>query len=513
MTAGTVARDVGRILMVASTMAFVSAAVAVATGEAYAAPSFVATGLLMLAVGAASARRYSEAPAPGKLHGMLISATAWAVVGTFVSLPFVAVAWTMTVDPFAPLLHAPEPSDAFAAFRDPLNAVFEGWSGLTGTGLTMAEVEEELPASIQWWRSLTEWVGGVGVIVLTVAVLARPGSGSLTLYESEARSRKIHPSVVSTVQDIWKIYVALTAGSVVLFLAVGMPGWDALNHAMTGIATGGFSVHDASIGHYGSSLVEYAVVPVMIAGSIAFPVHYLMFKGELRNIYRDVQARWVLVWFAAGSLALTALLHRSGSYGSFEESFRLALFQFVSGASNTGFGTTAVGGGAERIWSAGATLLVCAGMLTGGSAGSTVSGIKMIRVLVIFKGIWWRIQGLFVPEHAVRRLRLGDRVMDEREVRTEFEEAGIVLVLYLVMMFVGVTVLLATYPSEVPLEYVVFEVMSAQSNVGLTAGLTGPEMPDLAKSVFLFNMWVGRLEIIPVLVLLRTALIGVDAYD
>jgi len=510
MKSETVLRDVGRILQVVSVTAFVSVAVSVAVGEYYAAPSFLLTGVVMLGFGESCERFFSDAPDPGKLHGMLIAALAWAVVGTLGSLPFLGVAYTVEYAPS--WVGAPAMTETFSAFLNPLNSVFESWSGLTGTGLTMAVVEEELPASVQWWRSLTEWVGGVGIIVLTVAVLARPGSGSLTLYESEARSEKIHPSVVSTVRDIWKIYLGFTIGGVALFVVVGMPLWDAINHAMTGIATGGFSVHADSIGHYGEPIIEYAVVPVMVAGSIAFPVHYLIFKGEIKNFYADLQTRWVFLWFTVGTAVLVAVLHSTGTYSTFEEALRVGVFQFVSGASNTGFGTTTIGGGTERVWGEGAVLVVCAGMLTGGAAGSTVSGIKLIRAIMLVKGIRWRFQGLFAPKGAVRRLELGDRLLGEDEVSSEFEEAGIVLVLYFLALFAGLAVLLATLPAEVPLEYSLFEVMSAQSNVGLSTGITGPEMPTPAKVSFLFNMWVGRLEIIPVLVLFRAVLVGTDSY-
>jgi trk system potassium uptake protein TrkH len=149
-------------------------------------------------------------------------------------------------------------------------------------------------------------------------------------------------------------------------------------------------------------------------------------------------------------------------------------------------------------------------MLTGAASGSTVSGVKLIRVIVLFKGIWWRITGLFAPETAVRRLRIGDRVLNEDEVSNEFEEAGIVVVLYLLALLAGLAVFLTALPGDVPLEYGIFEVMSAQSNVGLSAGITGPGMPTVTKISLMLNMWVGRLEIIPVLVLLRVALIGTE---
>ena len=509
----TVGRDVGRIVQIVSLMAFASIPIAVVHREFYAIPALAASGLVMLAIGAGSARTFADAPDPDKLHGMLTAATAWAVVGVLGSLPLVLIAWTITVDPFPAWANTPPVNRTTAAFRDPLNGVFESLSGFTSTGLTMAYEEEQLARTMQWWRSFTEWVGGVGVIVLTVAILARPGSGSLTLYESEARSTKIHPSIVSTVREIWKIYVVLTVAGIALFLLAGMGLWGAINHAMTGIATGGFSIYSESIGHYNDPVIEYAVVPVMIAGSIAFPIHYLIFKGEIRNIYRDIQTRWVFLWFGLGSLVLTGTLYLRGLYDTPAEAFRYGLFQFVSGTSNAGFGTTAIGNGAESVWTADATLIVCAGMLTGAAAGSTVGGIKLIRAITLVKGARWRIAGIFTPSSAVRRLRIGRRSLDEDQASKELEEAAIVLILWFIFLAIGLAVLLATLPTDVRTEYAIFEVMSAQSTVGLSAGITGPEMPTPAKVVFLLNMWVGRLEIIPVLVLLRSVMVRTGMYD
>ncbi|APX96119.1 TrkH family potassium uptake protein [Natronorubrum daqingense] len=498
----TIGRDLGRILQVVSLMLLVSIPVAVVTGEFYAIPAFVASAVAMAGIGTALARRYRGARDMGKLEAMITAASAWGMVGVLGGLPFVLVAWTIALDPYPAWMNTPVGNETVAAFRDPLNAIFESVSGFTSTGLTMAAVEDDLPQSLHWWRSFTEWVGGVGVIVLTVAILARPGSGSLTLFESEARSEKIHPSIVSTVTEIWKIYLGLTVAAVALFLAVGMPLWGAINHAMTAIATGGFSIHADSIGHYGSPLIEYAVVPVMVAGSIAFPIHYLILKGELRNFYADIQTRWVFLWFATGSIALVGLLSVNGQYGSLEETFRTGLFQFVSATSNTGFGTTTIGDGTEQVWTAGATLLICLGMLTGAAAGSTVGGLKLIRTITLIKGTIWQVKNVFSPETAVRRLRLGKRTLDRNQIRREYTEAAVVFVLWIVFLVVGVAVLLWVLSPTHPLEYVIFDVMSAQSNVGLDAGITGPEMPDAAKVMLLFNMWIGRLEIIPITVLL-----------
>lgn len=506
----TVGRDVGRILRVLSGMMFVSVAVAVVWGEFYAIPALLFGGFLEFGVGTVLAWRFADADEPGKLHGMMIAAVSWAGAGVFGMVPFLLIAWTPATAP--ELVPASVDTATLAAFRDPLNGLFESLSGYTGTGLTMTDDESVLPHTLQWWRSFTEWVGGVGVIVLTTAILARPGSGSLTLYQSEARSKKIHPSIVSTVQTIWWIFLLFTFLSVALLWLAGMPLWDAINHGMTGLSTGGFSITDNSIATYDSALIDFALFPIMIAGSIAFPIHYLILRGDLRNFYTDLQTRWLFGYFAVGSAGLTALLALDGTYETLLEAFRYGGFQFLSAATCTGFQTA---GNLGTDWSPLAQLTVAFGMVVGGAAGSTVGGIKVIRGVTLIKGTIFRMKGVFYPESAIRRLRLGDRSLSDLETAREFEEAAIVAFLWVVFLLVGMVVLLLVVPTGTggyTLENVVFEVASAQGNVGLSAGITGPDMPTAVKVVFLFNMWIGRLEIIPVLVLLRAAFRGFDVY-
>ena len=510
----TIGHDVGRILQTLSLMMPISIIVAAINREFYTIPAFLISAAVMVGIGTGLARRYQGADSPEKLDAMVTAATAWALTGILGGLPFLLIAWTIQLDPLPVWSNTPPMDVTTAIFLHPLDALFESMSGFTGTGLTVAATEEKLPRALHWWRSFIEWIGGVGVIVLTVAILRRGDgtSGSYTLYESEARSERIHPSIVTTVQEIWKIFVGLTVGSILLFLLVGMPLWDAINHGMTGIATGGFSVHADSIGFYNSPLIEYATVPVMVAGSIAFPIHYLMFKGELRNIYTDLQTRWVLIWFCVGSLLLTGILYANNQYATIEETFRVSLFQFVSATSNTGFGSAAIGNGTEQVWSAGATLLACLGMLTGAAAGSTVSGLKMIRVITLIKGTIWQIQDVFRPKTAIRYLRLGDRNLSEEQVQQEYTEATVVFLLWITFLVIGVAVLLRVLSPAHPLEYVIFDVMSAQSNVGLSSGITGPAMPDTAKAMLIVNMWVGRLEIIPIAVLIGSIFQRLDLY-
>jgi trk system potassium uptake protein TrkH len=335
------------------------------------------------------------------------------------------------------------------------------------------------------------------------------------------------------VRTIWWIFLLFTFFSILLLWVVGMPLWEAINHAMTGLATGGFSVTDASIAHYDRVAIDLALIPIMILGSIAFPIHYLVLQGDLRHLYEDLQTRWVFGFFALGTVGLVGLLLGNGVYapgrsyapetvslfagtvvldGGMAEVFtatRYGLFQFVSAASCTGFQTATNLGTA---WSAEAQLTVALGMVVGAAAGSTVGGIKLIRALTLVKGTVFRIRGVFYPDNAVRTFRLDGRTLNEEEATREFEEAAIIAFLWVVTLGLGLVVLLLTVPASFTLENVVFEVASAQGNVGLSTGITGPGMPTIPKLMLVFNMWIGRLEIIPVLVLLRALFTRFEVY-
>jgi len=534
---GTIAHDLGRMLEALAGLILISVLIPLVWQEWWVVPGLIVSGMLPLLVGFGLSRGFQGADDPGRLHGMMIAASGWFFVAVFGSIPFLLIAWTARLDPS--VLEVParfttggtRTFSTLAAFQNPLNGFFESMSGFTGTGLTMTDNEAALPRTLQWWRSFIEWVGGVGVIVLTTAILARPGSGSLTLYESEARSEKIHPSIVSTVRTIWWIFLLFTFFSILVLWLAGMPMWDAINHAMTGLATGGFSITDNSIGTYNSIAIDFALIPIMILGSIAFPIHYLILQGDLRNFYTDLQTRWVFIFFAIGTLVLTATLFGQGFYrtetiafagivlqgqaATLFQTFRYALFQFVSAASCTGFQTA---GSLGPGWTAPAQLTVTFGMVVGAAAGSTVGGIKLIRLLTLGKGILFRIRGIFYPSSAVRTFRLDGRALSDEEAAQEFEEAAIITFLWLVFLALAAFVFMLALPlgpgpDAYTVENVLFEVASAQGNVGLSSGITGPGMPTVTKVMFLFNMWIGRLEIIPVLVLLRGVFVSLEVYE
>ncbi|GAA0554856.1 potassium transporter TrkG [Halorubrum ejinorense] len=548
-----IARDVGSLVLMEAGLMTFSVVVALGFGELRAALAFLTAGGATALVGGLANRRFADAPEPKAKHGMVIAAGGWLTVALFGALPLFLTAWLTppavmeTFVPAAADTASWEPVavggsttlSSLAYFRDPLHAVFESMSGWTGSGLTMAVHEPSLPRAVQWWRSFIQWVGGVGVIVLTVSILSRPGSGSYALYRSEAREEKIHPSVVSTVRTVWKLVVGYTLLSVaILFAAIRASesayaeslslveaAWQALNHAMTGLTTGGFSVTDNSIATYGSPLVETALLPVMVLGAVAFPVHYVVLRNRsLRELAGDLQTRWLFLLLAGGVAVLTAqnLASVPATSGAFAtESFlsfpvplldgagldavRDSTFQWVSAMTATGFQSAPIGN-----WLAGAKVLVVVAMVLGGAAGSTVGGIKIVRAYTVARGIAWQFSRVFLPKNAVVTARIGDRTLDRETMEREFGEAAIVTLLWVVGLAVGSLVLVNLAGPEFTYADALFEVASAQGNVGLSSGITGPSMPPLAEAMFLFNMWIGRLEIIPVLVFLRAGIRGLN---
>ncbi|WP_128904595.1 potassium transporter TrkG [Halorubrum amylolyticum] len=548
-----IGRDIGSLLLMEAGLMTVSVVVALGFAELHAALGFLVAGGMTALVGGLANRRFADAPKPKMKHGMVIAAGGWLMVACFGALPLFLTAWVTppaAMDAFVPAaadtsswesirVGGTATLSSLAYFRDPLHALFESMSGWTGSGLTMAVHEPSLPRAVQWWRSFIQWVGGVGVIVLTVSILARPGSGSYALYRSEARERKIHPSVVSTVRTVWKLVVAYTLlAFATLFVAIrasgstyaeslslGETAWQALNHAMTGLTTGGFSVTDNSIATYGSPLVEAALLPIMILGAIAFPVHYVVLSDRsARELAGDLQTRWLFALLGAGVLALSlqnvaSVSTASGAFATrsflplsvpvFDaaqlDAVRDSTFQWISALTCTGFQSAPIG-----RWLAGAKVMVVGAMVLGGAAGSTVGGIKIVRGYTVARGIAWQFSRVFLPKSAVVTAHIGDRTLDRETMEREFGEAAIVTLLWIVALVAGSLVLINVAGPEFGYADALFEVASAQGNVGLSSGITGPSMSPLAEGMFVLNMWIGRLEIIPVLVFARAALYGLN---
>jgi len=485
-------RELGVLVSIVGVMAICAIPVSLYFGEHYAlwpvlataGASFILSGSLFLPF-----REVSEELTVRT--SMVIAAGGWVLISLVGSLPFLFIAINLSPSPGI--------SQTVLHFLDPLNGFFESVAGFTGTGLTMVVREDLLPRTLQWWRSLTQWVGGVGVIVLAITILSRPGTSSYNLYFSEAREEKTHPSVISTVRTIWWIILLYTVVSALALWVAGMPVWDSINHAMTGITTGGFSVTDRSIASYQSPLIEAVLMPIMLFGAISFAFHYQMLTGKIRKIKEDLQTKWLVLISLLGVALVTVSRLSEGVTLGF---FRNSSFQFISAISCTGFQTADIG-----TWGATGQMLMVAGMVVGGAAGSTAGGIKILRTVLIAKGIGWQFKRLVASPNELLKFDFGSKKLDEEEATSRFLSVATVALLWVAFLFTGVVLLDLTAPENFTLAEVLFEVASAQGNVGLSTGITGPEMAQVNKLILSFHMWIGRLEIIPVLFFLRS-LIG-----
>jgi trk system potassium uptake protein TrkH len=476
-----VLKDLGSILSVVGLLMLVLIVVSGIFKEFFVLDVLLLTAFATLGLGLALRYSCRNEKEPELKHAMITAALAWLIVPAVSSLLFV-----------------------FIEGMSPLDSFFEGMSGWTGTGLTMVAHPSSLTHTMQFWRSTMQWVGGVGVIVLMVSILARPGTGAFLLYKAEAREKKIRPSVVSTVRIIWWIYLLLTTIGIALFYFAGMSPWEAINHAMTGIGTGGFSITDSSMAFYNNPMIEVAIIPIMILGAIPFLIHYKLLKGNVKAFLNDMQCRALFVIL----LILFLLLFIENyfvSYGTLLDALRYSSFQIVSGLTCTGFQTTDV-----HLWSGRALTIVWIAMLIGGGAGSTAGGIKLIRAVIVWKGANWSLTKSFLPKRAIKTIRFGDKFLEEEELNSIGSEANLIIILWILFLLVGVGVLSYVGTPGYTLDEVIFEVVSAQSNVGLSTGITNAGLSGVGKVMLILNMWIGRLEIIPVLMLLRAFIKGFD---
>ncbi|RLG33987.1 hypothetical protein DRN97_03650 [Methanosarcinales archaeon] len=282
-----------------------------------------------------------------------------------------------------------------------------------------------------------------------------------------------------------------------------MKPWEAINHAMTTLGTGGFTVTDKSMAYYDNFLIELAVIPMMILGAIPFLVHYKALKGNFKTLFKDVQCRAFVVILVILLVPLFAANY--ALYGDVLNSLRFSSFQLISGLTCTGFQTTGV-----HDWSGTGIMIMCMSMIIGGGMGSTAGGVKLIRVVIAYKWIRWSLRRNFLPPRAIISVRLGDRLLEKEEIVKIVSESSLIIILWLLFLFAGICVLSSVVGSQFQLGEVMFEVASAQGNVGLSTGITNAGMPYIAKVMLILNMGIGRLEIIPVLMLFRALMKGFE---
>ena len=365
-----------------------------------------------------------------------------------------------------------------------VDSIFESMSALTGSGITIYSDVEILPHSILFFRGFQQWIGGLGIIVMLIPVLSKPGAVSSKLYQSEARDDYIKPSTKATIKHIIRIYLIYTAIGIISYTLAGMPIFDSVCNTFSIISTGGMSVKNANMGFYNNDLIYMITIVLMILGATSFLVHYKLIKTRGKSMIQDIQFKTMISLIAIS----TILIYAVSQIVPID-----ILFAVVSAVTTTGASTQSaiVMGG----WPSFVIFIIIILMLIGGSTGSTVGALKLMRVITFLKGIYKNSREMWSPEGSVVTMKISNKKLSER-VATQ---SGNYIALYLILIFIT-WALLCLYGHD-PFNSLFFTV-SMQGNVGLEIGQISQSLEIPLKLMGIFNMWVGRLEIYPVLLTL-----------
>jgi trk system potassium uptake protein TrkH len=385
-----------------------------------------------------------------------------------------------------------------------LDAFFEAMSGWTDTGLTMMRSIDTMPRTLLFWRSLMQWLGGIGIVAFTIAMASRTGLTQFRLYRSEGRSEALMPSVVATGFEMWKIYLVLTTASVGLILLSGVSIWDAVNIALSGIATGGFSVHAEGIPYYNNPFLEILIIPVMLAGALPFKLYYFLYRQRGVRLFEDQQARLLFMLVALGILVIGWDLITLSQL-DLATAIRQALFMSAAAVTSTGFQIAS-----PNEWASVTVLFLAMLMVIGGSSGSTAGGIKLSRVVLGTQSLIWWFRRMFVSGKVLVPFKYDGKVIPKNIADLEVSRNMLIIMLYFLTIFVATVLVMHLQPTTYESSNVIFETVSAISNNGISTGFVSPEMTDSAKILYIFVMWIGRLEIIPVIMLIMGVLKGFD---
>jgi len=406
-------------------------------------------------------------------EGIAIVAIGWTAIGFFGAFPFYLG----------------------AEFNTFVDAFFESVSGFTTTGSSILTNIEAVSKGLLFWRSFIQWLGGMGIIVLSVAILPFLGVGGMQLYKAEVPSPvpdKLKPRIRDTATVLWKVYALISLAQVLLLMIGGMNLYDALCHAFTTMPTGGFSTRNASIAHFDSVYFDTVIIIFMLMAGINFSLHYQFLRGKPLAFWRDSECRFFL-----GSVLILIFIVTLNIYGTVYETMgqaiRYGAFQVVSIVTTTGYATADY-----ELWPAMSQLILLLCMFLGASAGSTGGGMKCLRVMLALKFCYKELFSLIHPR-AVRHIKIGGVSVHEDVVRSVLGFMG----LY-VGLFAFSSVLIASM--GVDLVTSVASVAATIGNIGPGLGMVGPtdnfaHIPYLGKWVLIWCMLLGRLEIYTVIIL------------
>ncbi|WP_405291797.1 TrkH family potassium uptake protein [Methanobrevibacter sp.] len=365
-----------------------------------------------------------------------------------------------------------------------VDGIFESMSALTGSGITIYPDVEILPHSILFFRAFQQWIGGLGIIVLIISFLSKPGTASSKLYQSEAREDRLKPSIKATIKETFKIYLIYTVAGIVLYTLAGMPFFDSVCHTFSIISTGGMSVKNANIGFYHNDLINLITIVLMILGATSFLVQYRVIKSRGKSLINDLQFK-VMISLIAGT---TLLIYFISNIVPMD-----ILFHIVSAITTTG--ASIQSSTVMEVWPANVLIIIMTLMIIGGSNGSTVGALKLMRVITFFKGVYKSLRGILSP-NSVINLEISGKKLSDNVVA----ESGNYITLYLICILIS-WILLCSYGHD-PFNSLFFAI-SMQGNVGLEIGQMSQSIELPLKVVGIFAMWIGRLEIYPVLITFR----------
>ncbi len=417
--------------------------------------------------------RKKETPDLGKREGYLIVSLGWVSMALFGAIPFIV----------------------YGSIPNYTNAFFETMSGFTTTGATILQDIEALPPGLLFWRSLTQWLGGMGIIVLSIAILPLLGIGGMQLFAAEVpgvTKDKIHPRVKETAKRLWGIYVILTAAETILLMAGGLNFFDAINHAFTTMATGGFSTKNASIAHYTSPFVQYVFVIFMFFAGTNFTLHYLALHHNFSFIKNNTEFKYYLAFTIAATL-FVLLVHLPKVNFHLEEAFRQSIFHVVSLTTTTGYVASDY-----ESWAPFSRMIFFALLFIGGCAGSTGGGIKFVRHILLFKNSVLELKRLIHPR-AIIPVRFNKKPVDA-EIISNVQAFFI----FYIMIFILSSIVLSLFG----LDFITAAGAAATciGNVGPGIGAVGPisnfaNLPELVKWILSLLMLLGRLELFTVLII------------
>lgn len=408
-----------------------------------------------------------------KREGYIVVSIGWVVMSLFGALPFV--------------IHGSIPS-----FTD---AFFETMSGFTTTGASILNNIESIPHGLLFWRSLTQWLGGMGFIVLSLAILPILGIGGMQLFVAEVpgpTKDKIHPRVRETAKRLWAIYVILTLAEVLLLMVGGMNLFDAINHSFTTMATGGFSTKQSSIAFYDSPFIQYVIIAFMFFAGMNFSLHYYLLRKNFKSVAKNEEFQFYTFLIVAFTIVITIGLYTTNKFG-FEETVRDSLFQVVSMITTTGFVTADY-----ELWGVFYHTLFFLMLFIGGSAGSTGGGIKAVRHLLLIKNSTLELRRLVHPR-AVIPVRYNDVTVSKDII---FNVMAFLL-FYLAIFITG----------TITMTLIGLDFLTAMGSVATSLGNVGPaiegvgpsdnfsHIPALGKWVLSFLMLLGRLELFTILII------------